>query len=333
MPNLWKDIKKPLYILAPMEDVTDTVFRRIVASCGRPDVFFTEFTSTEGIMSPGVREVGKRLEYTETERPLVAQIWGEKPEYFASATKKLVEKGFDGIDINMGCPERSVLKKGACSALINNPPLAKEIIQATRDNAGGLPVSVKTRIGFKTITTEEWIGFLLEQNIDALTIHARTVKELSLVPAHWEEVKKAVALRNAKGVDTLIIGNGDINTRSEAEQRIAETNADGVMIGRGIFKDPWIFNREHNGDNVLFSEKILKLQEHLELFRTQWENRKSYSIMKKFFKCYVSNVPNVAQIRAEMMMTTTYDEALKILADLYTNVRAEEEKSALYEAF
>lgn len=318
MKNFWQTLPKPFYVLAPMEDVTDTVFRRIVASCGRPDVFFTEFTSTEGMFSVGTEVVSKRLEYTESERPLIAQIWGEKPEFFAKAAQRLCELGFDGIDINMGCPERSVLKKGACSALIKNPLLAQEIIQATKENAADLPVSVKTRIGFNEIQTEEWTGFLLEQNIDALTIHARTVKELSEVPAHWEEVEKVVRLRDKMKKDTVIIGNGDIESREIAEQRISQTGVDGVMIGRGIFKDPWIFNANYHGSHVSFQKKVEKLQEHMELFEKTWGKRKSYSIMKKFVKCYITGVPHVSIIRAKLMETENYLQAQEILQSLAT---------------
>ncbi len=316
MKNFWQTLPKPFYVLAPMEDVTDTVFRRIVASCGSPDVFFTEFTSTEGMFSVGTDVVSKRLEFTEDERPLIAQIWGEKPEFFARAAQRLVELGFNGIDLNMGCPERSVLKKGACSALIKNPPLAREIIQATKENAGDLPVSVKTRIGFDEIQTEEWIGFLLEQNIEALTIHARTVKELSEVPAHWEEVEKVVKLRDKLKKTTVIIGNGDIDGRETAERRIIQTGIDGVMIGRGIFKDPWIFNATYNGPHVPFQKKVEKLQEHMELFDKTWGKRKSYSIMKKFVKCYITGEPNISQIRAQLMETENYHQAREILQPL-----------------
>ena len=292
MQNLWQDFKRPIMVLAPMEDVTDTVFRRIVASCGRPDVFFTEFTSVDGLFSEGYDYVAKRLEFTADEHPLIAQIWGAKPENYYKAGQKLVEMGFDGIDINMGCPVRDVIKLGVCSALIKNPSLAKEIIQATKEGIasvnGTIPVSVKTRIGFNEIQTEEWTGFLLDQNIDALTVHGRTVKEQSKVPAHWDEIAKVVKLRDAKQLSTVIIGNGDVSTLADALKKVEETKVDGIMVGCGIFQDPWLFNPTHHGEEVSFEEKLGKLIEHIELYQRTWGTRKPYAILKKFFKCYIN---------------------------------------------
>lgn len=315
MNNFWQDLQKPIFILAPMEDVTDTVFRRIVGLCGRPDVYFTEFTSTEGMLSKGRDMVSKRLEYTEDERPLIAQIWGEKPEMYYESAKKLVEMGFDGIDINMGCPERSVLKKGACSALIQNPSLAQEIIKATKEGAGELPVSVKTRIGFQTITTDEWIGFLLEQDIAALSIHGRTVKELSEVPAHWDEIGKSVQLRDQMGKDTIIIGNGDVKSREDALSKIEQYKVDGIMIGRGIFSDPWLFNKERNGDSITFDEKLSMLQQHLTLFESHWQGKKQFAIMKKFVKCYIHGIPGATDMRAKIMDCNSFEEAQNIVTE------------------
>src|SRR5947207_10914403 len=189
MKNFWNELQKPIFILAPMDDVTDTVLRQVIARCGKPAVFFTEFTNVEGMFSKGERLVTQRLRYTEAERPLVAQIWGTHPENFFKAAKKLIDMGFDGIDLNMGCPASGVMQKGACSGLINNRPLAKEIIDATKEGAAGtIPVSVKTRLGFRAIDFD-WIAFVLEQKPAVLTVHARTVSEMSKVPAHWDKLK------------------------------------------------------------------------------------------------------------------------------------------------
>lgn len=317
MKNFWQELPRPIMILAPMEDVTDTVFRRIVASCGRPDVYFTEFTSVDGLFSQGHDQVAKRLKYTEEERPLVAQIWGTKPENFYKAAQELVEMGFDGIDLNMGCPEKRVVKQGACSALIKNPGLAKEIIQATKEGAKSrIPLSVKTRIGFHEIATEEWTGFLLDQGLDALTVHARTVKEMSDVPAHWEKVGKVVKLRNNSGYKTLIIGNGDIKSLREAEEKIALTGADGVMIGRGIFHDPWLFNKERHGDEISFQEKVDKLIEHMSLFESTWGKQKPFHIMKKFIKCYITVTPGASELRSRLMTCSSQEEITSILRSL-----------------
>jgi len=189
-------LKKPFLALAPMEEVTDTVFRQIICKVSRPDVMFTEFANVEGLMSDGRNEVIKRLRYEEIERPIVAQIWGKDPKNFYEVTKLIKRLRFDGVDINMGCPEKDVVKNGCCIALINNRGLAAEIIAAVKEGAGDLPVSVKTRIGLDKIITEDWCGFLLEQKIDALTVHGRTAKEKSDVPAHWDEIAKVVRLRN-----------------------------------------------------------------------------------------------------------------------------------------
>jgi len=210
MQSFWNTLEKPILIQAPMDDVTDTVFRQIIARCGKPDVFFTEFTNVEGMCSRGKDKVGKRIVFTPVERPIVAQIWGLDPLKFTETAKLIKRMGFDGIDINMGCPEKSVVKRGSCGAIIDNPKLAKEIILAVRKGAVGLPISVKTRIGVKNIQTEKWIKFLLEMDLDAITIHGRTVAEMSDVPNHWDEIGKAVRLRDSMKSKTLIIGNGDI---------------------------------------------------------------------------------------------------------------------------
>lgn len=308
MKNIWQELPRPFFALAPLEDVTDTVFRRIVGSCGTPDVYFTEFTSADGLFSNGYEYVAKRLKFTTSEHPLIAQIWGTKPENYFKAAQKLAEMGFDGVDINMGCPVKDVIKLGVCSALIKNRSLAKEIIDATKDGAGDLPVSVKTRIGFATIETREWLGFLLEQEIAALTVHGRTVKEQSKVPAHWDEIAKAVNLRNEMNSNTLIIGNGDVMTRLEGIQKVKETGVDGIMIGRGIFHDPWLFNPDHFGEAVSFQEKLEKLAEHSQLFKETWGDTKPYVIMRKFIKCYVAGIPGAAEIRAELMTTESNEK-------------------------
>lgn len=236
-----------------MEEVTDTVFRQIVARVNRPyfakassgePVFFTEFTNVEGLWSAGRDEVIKRLKFSEVERPIVAQIWGKTPENFYKTAKLLVDMKFDGIDINMGCPEKSVLKSGCCIALINNRNLAKEIIQAVKEGSGGLPVSLKTRIGLDKIQTEDWCGWLLSQNLDALTVHGRTAKEKSDVPARWEEIGKVVSIRNQSKSKTVVIGNGDVKDAEDARLMAQEFGVDGVMIGRGVFENIYCFRKD-----------------------------------------------------------------------------------------
>lgn len=308
-----KEKNLPIMILAPMEDVTDTVFRRIVMECGRPDLFFTEFVNADGICSPGYQGVSKRLKFENIEKPLIAQIWGNNPVHYSESIKLLKEQGFDGIDINMGCPERSVVSKGCCSALIKDKPLAKELIQTAKEAAGNLPVSVKTRIGYNEIATEEWLGFLLEQDITALTVHGRTTKEMSLVPAHWDEIGKAVKLRDTMKKDTLIIGNGDVQSYEDALLKYHTFGVDGIMIGRGIFHNPWVFNADKPVENITVQEKIELLIKHITLFDTTWGKTKPYHILKKYFKIYISGFPDAANIREELMNKETPQDAITFL--------------------
>lgn len=308
MKNIWKELKKPIFILAPMDDVTDTVFRQIIGELAAPDLYFTEFTSVDGIVSEkGFEPVSRRLKFTEKERPIIAQIWGNDPEKFFKASQIIAKMGFDGIDINMGCPEKSVIRRGMCSALINNQELAGKIIQAVKDG-GKLPVSVKTRLGMREIKTEEWIGFLLKQNLDALIIHGRTVREMSKVPAHWDEIKKAVELRNEINPKTVLIGNGSIVSLDDAEQKIKETGVDGVMIGTGIFKNLWIFDKSGKVRELTLEQRLNQLLKHTRLFVETWGEKKSFAILKKFFKCYLSDFDGAAEIRAKFMDTNSLEE-------------------------
>lgn len=310
--NIWNSLPKPFFILAPMEDVTDSVFRRVFLKSGAPDLFFTEFTSVDGLKSPGHDKVAQRLLFHKEEKPLIAQVWGMRPENYLKTAQELREKGFDGIDINMGCPQKTVVKNGACSALIKNRPLAHEIIEATKEGAGDMPVSVKTRIGFKTIETEDWLGFLLEHNLSALTVHGRTQKEMSKVPAHWDQIRIARELRDKMGKNTKIIGNGDVLTMIDAKKKAKDTGVDGVMIGRGALQNPWVFaGREHEGVSV--TERLGLMRLHLDLFEEEWSGIKSYQLLKKYFKVYLSNFDGAAEMRQECMLTEDYDQARELL--------------------
>lgn len=306
MKSIWHDLPQPFFILAPMDAVTDTVFRHVVDKAARPDMFFTEFTNTDGYCSPkGRHSTYSRLLFTPDEQPLVAQIWGTKPEHFAEMARGLKEMGYQAIDINMGCPAKDVTKKGAGSALIQTPELAAEIIAATK--TAGLPVSVKTRIGYRTRVTEEWLSFLLKQDIVALTVHARTMKEASKVPAHWEEVAKAVKLRDQIAPHTLIIGNGDVADRTEGLRRIAETGSDGIMIGRGVFANVFCFEhepREHSRE-----EFFDLLNYHLDLWEKTWKGEPNYHALKRFFKIYVKGFAGASELREKLMNTASLEEA------------------------
>ena len=299
--------------LAPMANVTDAAFRQIIAMHGKPDVMFTEFTSCDGLQSPGRESLLIDLKFTNAERPIVAQFFGGKPENFFKCAQLAVELGFDGIDINMGCPDRSVEKQGAGAALIKNPQLAVEIIKQTKLGAGELPVSVKTRLGYSKDILDEWLPVLLKTGPAAITIHARTRKEMSAVPAHWDAVKQAVQIRNSLGSETLILGNGDVKDRAEAELKVQETGADGVMIGRGIFGNPWLFSREQDYSKVELKEKFAVMLEHTFLFEKLFSGIKSFEVMKKHYKAYVAGFDGARELRAKLMEAKTADEVKALL--------------------
>ena len=314
MKNFWQQLPKPIFVQAPMDDVTDVVFRQVLEKVGRPDVFFTEFTSTDGICSKGRERVLRKLLYKKTQRPIVAQIWGNNPAHYMESAKLIQDMGFDGIDINMGCPVRKVVGRGQCSGLINNPKLAEELIAAIKHAVPDMPLSVKTRIGFSKIQTEEWLGFLLEQSLDALTIHGRIVTRLSKDPANWEEIGKAVKLRDKIKSQTIIIGNGDVVSRSDAMKKIQTTSVDGVMIGRGIFTDLWIFNKNRT-PGVRLEEKLEMLLYHINLFEKTWGHIKDFNLLKKFYKVYIADFPNASEFRQKLMEIHTYNETKKMVEE------------------
>lgn len=318
MTNFWEGLPKPFTILAPMENVTDFVFREIVTeNLPRPDVFFTEFTNVESLLSKGYEANITKFKYSEKERPIVAQIWGTNPESFYRVSKMVQDLGFNGIDINMGCPVQEVIKIGGGAGMINNKDNAREVIKAVKKGANEnrkhkLPISVKTRIGVRSIVTEEWVSFLLEQKIDTLTIHGRTAKEMSKGRANWNEIAKAVTIRDKISPDTLIVGNGDIESYSQAVEMREKYGVDGVMIGRGIFKNPWVFDKtltEHTS-----KEYIDILLKHLSLYESTWGETRSADPMKKFYKMYVNNFKGANQLRQQLMETKSFDEARKLLS-------------------
>lgn len=306
--NFWQQLPKPFTVLAPLDGVTDVVFRQIVTEIGKPDVLFTEFTPCEALVSKGRERVVENFLYTKEQKPIIAQIWGTKPEQFYTVAKDLSDKGFAGIDINMGCPERAVVRNGACSALIKNPSLAAEIIQATKEGARSIPVSVKTRIGYSRPAIEEWLGFILKQKIAALTVHLRTVAEMSKVPAHWEFMPEIVALRDALAPQTVLLGNGDIVTLSEVGEKYKEYGCEGFMIGRGIFANPWFFNPSVNMHEKTIKERVNLYIRHIDLFEKQWEGRHNFALLKKFAKTYISNFDDASEFRVSLMEAKTVGE-------------------------
>lgn len=323
--NIWQTLTKPIFILAPMEDVTDTVFRRIVASCAPPDVYVTEFTNADGLMSEGRDVVSQRLLYTEEERPIIAQIWGKNPDAYYEAAKYIATKGFDGLDINFGCPERSVMKNGCCAAMIGNEKLVSELVAAAKrgiqDSGFKIPLSIKTRLGNKTISTESWISFLLSLGLDALTLHGRTAAEMSAVPAHWDEIAKAVAIRNSMKVNTVLIGNGDVKDASDAMSKVKQYGVDGVMIGRGIFENLWAFDRSLADHVSTPQESFRIMRRHIELYEKTWGLRKNFPALRKFFKIYVKGFESASQWREKVMATKSPNEVIPIIDEMIRMVQ------------
>jgi tRNA-dihydrouridine synthase len=318
--SFWKNLPRPFTALAPMEGVTDYVFRQIILKVGRPDVLFTEFVNVEGLNSRGFRKVAESLKFDKNELPIVVQIWGKDPKSFFVAAKMCKEMGFSGIDINLGCPDSLVVRRGSGAALIKNPQLVSQIIAETRRATDNLiPISVKIRLGFEQIDLE-WIKFLLNQNLVAITIHLRTVEELSKVPAHWEVMPQIIKLRNELSPDTLIIGNGDILNFKELQDKFSRYNCDGFMIGRGIFQNPWIFNPKIDLEKVTVNKRLNLYIKHIKLFDSTWKGRNP-GHLKKFCKTYVSNFPDAISLREKIMECDKITEMLAVLGKYKTEVK------------
>jgi tRNA-dihydrouridine synthase len=311
MNFFWHTLQRPFTALSPMEGVTDPVFRKIISEIGRPDVFFTEFVSAEGLNSLGREKVKVSLRFEKRQLPIVAQLWGKNPDDFYTSSKLCKEMGFSGIDINMGCPDRVIVKKGSCAGLINNPDLAQKIIMHTQKGSKDLPVSVKTRLGYLQQNLD-WIKFLLQQNLAALTIHLRTVEELSKVPARWDMMSEIIKLRDEISPNTLIIGNGDVMSLSEIEEKFRMYHCDGCMIGRGIFQNPWLFNKNVDEEKVTPRERLDVFIKHITLYDLFY-NGKYPAVLKKFCKIYISNFSDSSSLREKIMECAKTSEMLEIL--------------------
>jgi nifR3 family TIM-barrel protein len=322
--NFWGKLNKPFFVLAPMVDVTDAPFRRIIAKYGKPDVMYTEFVSADGLFLGGKNALMKDLAFTKEERPIVAQFFTSNPERMKKAAELAVELGFDGIDINMGCPDRSIEKQGAGAALIKNPELAKELIKSAKKGAGGLPVSVKTRVGYNKDELKQWLPVLLKAEPAVIIIHARSRKQLSKVSADWNYIKKAVEIRDKmKSIDgnqcpTLIIGNGDVVDIKDARKKAKETGADGVMLGRAVFGNPWLFDESKNEVNM--QEKLKIMIEHTKLFE-KIASQKNFSIMKKHYKAYVHGWNGAKELRIKLMEAQNANEVESIINE-YLNTKS-----------
>ncbi|MBV5315789.1 MAG: tRNA-dihydrouridine synthase [Prolixibacteraceae bacterium] len=323
MENFWKTLPKPIFALAPMEDVTDTSFREVVARLADPNhlhILYTEFTSVDGMNHPkGKLRVGERLLVSESERQilkhkgfkLIAQIWGNKPELFHKIAQEITDEyDFDGLDINMGCPVKNVVKNGCCSALIKQPELAKEIILATQEGTH-LPVSVKTRTGIKSHETETWIEHVMVTKPAAIILHGRTQKQQSDGFADWEEIAKGARVRDQINPETLFLGNGDVSSVSHGEELCEKYRLDGVMVGRGIFHNPWFFDPQNITASK--SDKMAQLLLHTRLFEQNWAGKKNLNILKRFYKIYTNDFAGAAKLRADLMDAKTFEDVYHLV--------------------
>jgi len=321
MKNFWFDLPKPFFALAPLANVTDAAFRRVIAKYSKtagaaPYVTYTEFVSADGLMLAGEEGRAKLMRdllFTEAERPIVAQFFTSNPEHMEKAATLAQELGFDGVDINMGCPDKSIEKQGAGAKLILNPALAQELIAAAKRGAPNLPVSVKTRLGYNKDILDEWLPMLLAAKPAAIIVHARTRKEMSKVPARWERIKRAAEIRNNHQGETLIIGNGDVFDVADAKKKAAESGADGVMLGRAIFGRPWLFSNSGELENIPIEKKLAVAVEHTKLFEELLGDIKSFAIMKKHFKAYCEGFPGAKELRIKLMEAETAGEVEQVV--------------------
>lgn len=306
-----------------MDDVTDTVFRQIVAACAAPDMFFTEFVNADGLQSPGRSKLLRKLRFTAGEQPLIAQIWGKDPDKFYQTARQLADGtfarelglppsvNFAGIDLNMGCPVKSEVSNGTCSALINDRPLALALIQAVQAGADGrLPVSVKTRLGFSTVDLG-WHEFLLGQHLTMLTIHGRTRKEMSKVPAHWDLIGRIRELRDQLAPQTKIVGNGDVASREHGLELAAQYGLDGIMVGRGIFHDPFLFAAHSPWEQYTREQKLALFARHVQLFAATWQDdERPIAPLNKFCKIYINGFDGAKELREQFMAARSSGELL-----------------------
>ncbi|THB67601.1 MAG: tRNA-dihydrouridine synthase [Spirochaetaceae bacterium] len=319
MPFDYQKLPKPFFSLAPMEDITDRVFRQLVTSLGRPDVFYTEFQSAKAI-SAKRRTTMDALNFSSEERPLIAQIWGNQPEEFYQAASLLAEMGYDGIDINLGCPVRKIVKKGSCAGLIGEYERCRELFQAVREGTAAagypqLPVSIKTRSGQQSHNTEEWCGFLLGLKPAALTLHPRTVVQQYEGLADWHQILILSELRQQIHPDCVIIGNGDVSSRQDGLERAARYKIDGVMIGRAAIQQPWIFADSNSATTPPLASRAKIALEHTIRYESEYGERRNFMRLKRFYKAYLESADN-KELMAKLMDSVNYTEAKSILGTI-----------------
>ena len=345
-PGFWHELKRPIIGLSPMDGVTDHPYRHIQKKYGRPDVIYTELATVEGFCR-GVEKVLDDFLYDEAQRPIIAQIYGTTPQFFRESAVALCQMGFDGIDINMGCPAKSVAHSGAGAALILTPKLAQQILKATKagvkDWQNGktvrdcahitkelakkieqrykklpkqyqqhdrpVPVTVKTRVGFDVTVIQDWIKTLLEVEPVAIAIHGRTLQQGYGGMADWEEIGKAV--HTAKGSNTMIFGNGDVHNRRMALDKVKQYGVDGVLIGRGTFGNPWAFLDQE----VDIQTSAAVAVEHSQFFEDTFGKRENYRFlpMRKHLGWYIRGIPNATVIRVELVRSESAAQVAEIL--------------------
>jgi tRNA-dihydrouridine synthase len=330
MSNHLLKLPRPFLVLAPMDDVSDTVFRQIVAKCAAPDLAFTEFVNVDGLQSPGRPRLLKKLRFVASETSLIVQLWGLEPANFRAVAGQIADGSlarelglpagcnFIGVDLNMGCPAKGEVKNGTCSALINNRPLAAAIIAATKEGlAGRLPLSVKTRVGFSAVDMD-WIRFLLNQELQMITVHGRTRQEMSKVPANWDLIGQARQLRDELAPDTLIVGNGDVTSHAHAQELAQRYQLDGIMIGRGVFHDPFVFAAASPWLDYSQAERLQLYRQHVQLFAATWQdNERPINTLNKFCKIYINGFDGAKELRDILMQA---DSTAELLAILDTNL-------------
>jgi len=318
--------KKPFFVLAPMDDVTDIVFREVVATCAPPDLYFSEFVNVDGLQSPGRPKLLKKLRFNKLSQPFIVQIWGREPENFFKTAQQIADgtfakelglaKGisYHGVDLNMGCPQSTEIKNGTCAALINDRPRAQAIIKATQEGlAGRLPLSVKTRLGYNQIDMS-WIEFLLNHNLDMLTIHGRTKAQKSKVPANWEAIGQVSKLRDQLSPKTQLVGNGDVMSRARGLELAARYNLDGMMIGRGIFQDPYIFAQKSPWHNYSKRQRIDLYKVHIKLFAETWKGgERPMRTLNKFCKIYINGFDGAKELREKLMSAKSIEQLQALL--------------------
>jgi nifR3 family TIM-barrel protein len=312
MGSFWEKLKKPISASAPMAGVSDSAFRAMLARHGKPDVMWTEMVSLAGAAIRGESEFENEMSFGEMEHPIVFQFFGSFPEEFSICGKLAKSRGADGIDINMGCPDKGVEKQGAGACIIKSPALAKELVAAAMDGSNGLPVSVKTRIGYANAgEMEGWITALAEAKPAAITIHGRTRAEKRKGRANWDSIGDAGRIIKSISPGTVVLGNGDVGSKEEGERWAQKAEVDGYMAGRALIGNPWFFT----GHKATKKERIAAAKEHIEIFDKLLGEKESFDMVKKHLAGYMSGFLGAKKMREKLMAARNAAMALKIIGE------------------